>query len=99
MDPFQHPPWNATDETIAHDPAPFKDCEQALQAFVTRGKGKVVDQKYSVSQTWGRVLRARVCFGGAGMAGMTDVTCWTGDSPGVRMAVEIEQCGPQQAGC
>jgi len=100
MDSFSHPPWSAAaDETNVSDTTTFSDCEQAIQAFVSRAGGKITDRKYSVSKTWGRVLRAKVRIAHGGFAGTTLVTCWSGQGPGVQMAVEIEDCGPERAGC
>jgi hypothetical protein len=100
MDGFSYPPWNGTgDETSVSDLTSFADCEKAVETFVSRGGGKIMQQKYSVSKQWGRVLRAKVGFASGGVAGTTLVTCWSGAGPGVQMAVEIEGCGPQQAGC
>jgi hypothetical protein len=100
MDSFPHPPWNAgADETSVSDSATFSNCDLAMEAFASRGGGKIMQRRYSVSKTWGRVLRAKVAFARAGFASTTLVTCWAGAGPSVQMAVEIEGCGPQQAGC
>jgi hypothetical protein len=101
MDSFTYPHWDAiSDETAVSDTRTFSDCEQAVAAFASRAGGSIVDRKYSVSDQWGRVLRANVGLSHrAGFAATTLVTCWSGAGPGVRMAVEIEGCGPQQPGC
>ena len=100
MDGFSYPPWSGSgDETIVSTSTSFADCEKAIEAFVSRGGGRIVQQKYSISKKWGRVLRAKVGFARGGFAGTTLVTCWSGLGPGVQMAAEIEGCGPQQAGC
>jgi hypothetical protein len=100
MDNFPHPPWTATaDETSVSDPTAFSVCEQAIEAFASRADGKVTERRYSISQQWGRVLRAKVGFARANSAGAVLVTCWSGAGPGVQMAVEVDGCGPQQAGC
>ena len=100
MDNFPHPPWNATpDETRVSDPTEFNACKQAIEAFASRAEGKISERTYSVSKQWGRVLRAKVGFSRGGSAVMTLVTCWTGAGPGVQMAVEVDGCGPQLAGC
>ena len=100
MNIFPHPPWNATrDETSVADSAGFTDCEQAIEAFASRGKGNITDRHCSVSKDWGRILRAKVAFAHPGFDATVLVTCWTGEGPGVRVAVEVERCGPQQAGC
>jgi len=100
MDSFSYPPWNAgASETTVSDPTSFGDCEQAIDAFASRGRGRILERRYSVSRTWGKVLRAKVGFAHGGFAGTTHVTCWSGVGPGVQMAVEVDGCGPQQAGC
>ena len=100
MDNFPHPPWNASgDETSVSDPTTFRPCEQAIEAFASRAAGRITERRYSVSKQWGRVLRAKVSFARANSAVTVLVTCWSGDGPGVQMAVEVDGCGPQQAGC
>jgi len=100
MDVFPHPARTATsDEVSTSDPKMFGACEQAMDAFARRGGGTITERKYSISKEWGRVLRAKVSFARNGVAGTMLVTCWTGAGPGVQMAVEVEGCGPQQAGC
>jgi hypothetical protein len=100
MDSFPHPLWNAgADETSVSDPTTFSECEQAVEAFASRAKGKITERRYSVSNKWGRVLRAKVGFGHGNYAATTLVTCWSGTGPGVQMAVEVDGCGPHQAGC
>jgi hypothetical protein len=100
MDHFPHPPWIATrDETSVADPAKFSDCEQAIDAFASRAPGHISDRRYSLSKEWGRILRAKVGVAHAGMGGTLLVTCWTGAGPGVSIAIEVDGCGPQQAGC
>jgi hypothetical protein len=100
MDIFPHPPWNAdTGEAAASDPTAFNQCEQAIRAFATRAEGKITERRYSISKTWGKVLRAKVGFARANVTGTTLVTCWSDAGAGVKMAVEVEGCGPQQAGC
>src|SRR5580698_9934256 len=99
MDEFPHPPWNTmAGETSVSDAAEFRDCERAIDAFASRGKGVITERRYSVSRDWGRVLRAKVAFAQAGFDATMLVTCWTGEGPGVRIAVEVGNCGPQQAG-
>ena len=100
MDNFPHPPWIATPhETSVSDPTTFGACEQALGAFASRAGGKITERRYSVSKQWGQVLRAKVGFARGNHAVKTLVTCWSGAGPGVQMAVEVDGCGPQQAGC
>jgi hypothetical protein len=100
MNGFPYPPWNgAADETSVSDPTRFGNCEQALSAFAAQGGGQTLERRYSISKTWGRVLRAKVGFTHGSVAGMTLVTCWSADGPGVQMAVEMGDCGPQRAGC
>jgi hypothetical protein len=100
MTGFSYPPWNvAGDETSVSDSPAFSRCEQAIGAFASRGGGKVMERKYSVSKKWGKVLRAKVGFARGSFVATTLVTCWSGAGPGVQMAVEVEGCGPQQAGC
>ena len=100
MEGFPHPPWIATaDETSGSDPATFGDCERGIEAFASQGHGAITERRYSISKTWGRVLRAKVRFATLGITSAALVTCWTGEGPGVRIAVEVDGCGPQQAGC
>jgi hypothetical protein len=100
MNGFSYPPWNGvTDEISVSDPTNFGNCEQALSAFADQGGGRTLERRYSISKTWGRVLRAKVVFTHASAAGTTHVTCWSVDGPGVQMAVEMGDCGPQQVGC
>ena len=100
MDIFPHPPWNAiTEETSVSDSVEFSQCERAIDVFASRGKGVINERRYSVSKDWGRILRAKVAFAEAGFDATMLVTCWTGEGPGVRIAVEVGNCGPQQAGC
>jgi hypothetical protein len=100
MDNFPHPPWNVeSGEATVSDSAAFNQCEEAMTAFASRVDGKITDRRHSISQKWGRVLRAKVVFSRASVAGTTLVTCWSGAGPGIQMAVEVEGCGPQQAGC
>jgi hypothetical protein len=100
MDVFPHPPWSGTaDETSVSDPTTFSDCEQAMQAFASRAQGEITERRYSISKQWGRVLRAKVGFGRGNVAATTLVTCWSGAGAGVQMAVEVDGCGPLQAGC
>ena len=54
MDSFAYPPWNAADdETSVSDPTTFKDCEQAVEAFASRGTGGIVERKYSLKGEMG----------------------------------------------
>jgi hypothetical protein len=99
MDVFPNPPWDATSNETISDPTTFSDCEQALGVFVSHGGGTIVERRYSLSKQWGRVLRAKVNFAQNGVAGTLLTTTWSGAGPGVQMAVEVERCGPQQAGC
>jgi hypothetical protein len=100
VDNFPHPPVIPTaDETSVSDSPKFSNCEQALTAFASRAGGAISDRKYSTSREWGRILRAEVGFARGGMGATVLVTCWTGEGPGVKMAVEVDGCGPQQAGC
>jgi hypothetical protein len=100
MDNFPHPPWSMTgDEVSDSDTTKFADCEQAIDAFASRTDGKITERRYSVSEEWGRILRAKVGFAHGSIGGTVLVTCWTGEGPGVRIAMEIDGCGPQQAGC
>jgi hypothetical protein len=100
MEDFQHPEWDATsNETTVSDPKAFRDCEQALSALASHGDGAIVERRYSLSKQWGRVMRAKVNVAHNGVAGTLLATAWSGAGPGVHMAVEVEGCGPQQAGC
>jgi hypothetical protein len=100
MDSFTYPPWNAGgDETSVSDSTMFSNCDQAIEAFASRDGGQITERRYSVSKQWGRVLRAKVGFARRGFVSTTLVTCWSDVGPGVQMAVEIEGCGPQLAGC
>jgi hypothetical protein len=97
---FEYPPWKAAaDEASVTDNATFIRCDQAINAFASQGNGKILGQTYSISKKWGRVVRARVGFSHAGSTGAALVTCWSGAGPGVQMAVEIEDCASQSAGC
>src|SRR5579862_2854916 len=100
MESYSCPPWKAgADESEVAASAAFSRCEQALEAFTSRASGKISEQQYSISKTWGKVLRAKVTFSHGGYAGSALVICWSSDGPGVQMSVEIEGCGSQQAGC
>jgi hypothetical protein len=100
MDNFPHPPWNAdSGEVSSSDKAAFSQCEQAMSALASRAGGKITEERYSISRKWGRVLRAKVGFAHANIVGSTLVTCWSDTGSGVKMAVEMDDCGPQQAGC
>lgn len=100
MDNFPHPPWDVTsNETTLSDPATFRDCEQALDLFASHGGGTIVERRYSLSKQWGRVMRAKVNFAASGLAGTLHTVAWCGAGAGVQVAIEVEGCGPQQAGC
>jgi len=102
MNGFSSPPWSgAADETSVSDPGKFADAERAIEAIAARGGGLIFDRKYTISREWGRVLRAKIRFAAAGIAGTTLVTCWSGADPscGVKLAAEIENCGAQSGGC
>jgi hypothetical protein len=100
MDHFPHPPWiEAPDETSVSDPAKFSDCERAIDAFASRAQGHITDRRYSLSKEWGRILRAKVGVTHAGLGGTLLVICWMGAGPSVSIAIEVDGCGPQPAGC
>jgi hypothetical protein len=90
MDVPTFPPRNATaDEQIVSDPTAFGTCEEALQAFTSRGAGTVVERQYSVSPEWGNVLRARVTLGN-GLTSAIPVVCWSKSGQGVAMFVDMQ---------
>jgi hypothetical protein len=90
MDGLTFPPGSATaDEKIVADGAAFGTCEEALQAFVSRGAGTVTDRQYSVSPEWGNVLRAKVALG-QGVASAIPIVCWAKPGQGVEMVVDMQ---------
>jgi len=92
MDHPNFPPMSATaDEKIASDHTAFRNCEEAVQAFATQGKGQVTDRQYSVSPEWGNVLRAKVALG-AGLASAIPVVCWS--KPGQDAELVVDTQGP-----
>jgi len=91
VDGFRSPPWRAAaDEKTTSDRTPFAVCNGLISDFASRSNSKVKDQAYSVSKTWGDVLRARVTEAGAGSSPTTDVVCWSKPGSRTQIAVWIE---------
>jgi len=88
---FQSPPWSAAaEEKAVSDRAHFAVCEQAISAFVSKSDGKVKSQSYSVSETWGDVLRTKVTQNDDGSSFTTDIICWSKPGSGAQIAVKVE---------
>jgi hypothetical protein len=100
MEEFKYPDWPATSgESDVSDHNEFKECEAAIQLLSSKSNSNISDKRYSYSNQWGRILRAKILTGEHGLSVVSRVTCWTGSGKGVQLAVEVEGCGPQQAGC
>jgi hypothetical protein len=100
MEDYAYPPWaTAGDEQDVPTHDGFTECETLIQMLASKIAGNIVDRKYSSSKEWGKILRAKLLTGGHGLSVASRVTCWTGSGPGVQIMVDVEGCGPQQAGC
>jgi hypothetical protein len=100
MEEFKYPEWPATSgESYVSDRKEFKECEAAIQILASRSNSNIADRRYTYSNQWGRILRAKILTGEHGLSVVSRVTCWMGPDKGVQLAVEVEGCGPQQAGC
>jgi hypothetical protein len=88
---FQSPPWSAAaEEKTVSDHAPFAVCEHLISTVVSKSNGKIKEQNYSVSETWGDVLRTKVTQTGDGSSFTADIICWSKPGSGAQIAVKIE---------
>lgn len=85
------PPWQAASgETPATDATSFADCDEAIDAFAARAKGKVTDRSYTQSADWGRILRARVAVSYRREPSVLQMTRWSGPGSGVAFAMRLD---------
>jgi len=68
------PPFTATPgERAVSDGADFSVCDEALQTFVTSSGWTITSRRYSVTQLWGNMIRAKVT---SGDGSDFPVICW-----------------------
>jgi hypothetical protein len=76
LGPLTAPPWTASaNEQVTSDHAGFDPCEQFVKLLASRGGSKVTAETYTTSPRWGKILRAKITFGGGGPM---VATCWIG---------------------
>jgi hypothetical protein len=89
MDDWTFPPWSpAADERVATDRSAFHNCEAAVRDIASRGDGEISHETYTLSEEWGKVLRAKVTFTFEGSPTTSLVTCWSVSGPRVKMWVK-----------
>ncbi len=92
---YPGPPWTpAADEVLAADLATFTRCDTLIQALATRMSAKVTDRRYTLSQTWGRVLRAKLQNELDGSSMSVRVTCWSKPGSGAQILVDARDDQP-----
>src|SRR5215469_8186717 len=61
VDDLDVPPWEPDpEERATSDRSMFGNCESLLHSFATRDRGKISNETYTISQKFGKILRAKV---------------------------------------
>jgi hypothetical protein len=90
---YSCPPWNVVpNETVSSDPAEFSICNTVINALVARLNGKATGQIYSLSEQWGKIVRAKIVYEHQGTVGTVLVTCWSDSGSDVKIALQVEGC-------
>ena len=91
---WEPPPWSpALDERAASDLGPFRNCEGVLADFAAHANGRMIQETYTTSKQFGRVIRARIAFPSRGSHATIFVVCWSESDGSVQMAVKTDDGG------
>ena len=94
MEELDFPEWPATsDEQPDNGDVGFEQCEAMISLLAQRMNSTVTDRKYSISQKWGRILRAKI---NTGLSAPRVSSC-TGSGAGAQIFIEFEGFVPRQA--
>ena len=92
IDPYPCPPWRpAADEMISSNAVEFGACLDAVGAFASKTGGQIVDESFSFSKQWGKIVRAKVVTPERDSRPTAcRVICWEDAEPGVNIYLELD---------
>jgi hypothetical protein len=85
------PPWQAAADEAPLPEASFPACDQVVEGLAKLGGGEIGGRTYSLSQRWGKILRAKWLTSEDAQSVML-LTCW-GPDAGVQIVAAVSRDG------
>jgi hypothetical protein len=88
---YEWPPWNvAPNETVEPTPAGFSACRKVVGILAAKMNGRVTQRTCSLSEQWGKVIRAKIAYTVEGAPAAAFVVCVSGSGPGIGLAIKLD---------
>ena len=92
-DGYSCPPWSATpDETIVSNPSGFSSCRKVIGILASNMNATVTERVCSLSNEWGKIIRAKIAYAYEGSPATALVTCWSTPGSGVGIFMKLDDC-------